>query len=162
MSKSQQLQIRVTSAQKSALRRLAGRAGLDMSSYVLARALPQAGARFRELVGALTREENMRFTLAALHDLLAEIAPAEFRDAVAEVDLEGLSPFLRNYVAAMVEHAASRKGQTPPPWVRGVEPMDEPYFAVPFPRLRPHLLRSAPVAFKRRNLFVDSTVGDRV
>jgi hypothetical protein len=27
---------------------------------------------------------------------------------------------------------------------------------------RPHLLKEAPVAFKRRNLFVDSTVGNRV
>jgi len=37
-----------------------------------------------------------------------------------------------------------------------------PWFAVPFPSLRPYLLRVSPVAFKRRNIFIDSTVGDRV
>lgn len=162
MSKSQQLQIRVTPAQKAALRRLAGRAGLDMSSYVLARALPPANARFRKLVGALAQEAERRYTLAELHDLLAGLAPAEFHTAVAEADLEGLSPFARNYVAAMVEQVAGLKGKVPPPWAGRVKPLDEPYFAVPFPRLRAHLLRSSPVAFKRRNLFVDSTVGDRV
>ncbi len=70
MAKSHQLQIRVSAGQKAALRRQARRAGLDMSTYVLARALPA--------------------------------------------------------------------------------------------RLRTYLLRSSPVAFKRRNLFVDATVGDRV
>jgi hypothetical protein len=43
-----------------------------------------------------------------------------------------------------------------------VEPLERPWFAVPFASLRPHLLSAAPIAFKRRNLFVDATVGDRV
>lgn len=62
----------------------------------------------------------------------------------------------------MIEHAAHQKGEAPPDWVHEVEPLDRPWFAVPFTRLRPYLLRAAPVAFKRRNLFVDATVGDRV
>lgn len=160
--KSAQLQVRVTPTQKAALKRLARRAGLDVSSYVLSRALPDGPARFRAMLDEFRRGADRRFVLAEINDLLTELTPAPFSDAVADVDLRGLSPLLQNYVAAMVEHAASRKGVTPPPWARDVEPMDEPYFAVPFPRLRPHLLRAAPVAFKRRNLFVDSSVGDRV
>jgi hypothetical protein len=38
----------------------------------------------------------------------------------------------------------------------------EPSFATEPPGLRLHLLRSAPVAFMRRNLFVDASIGDRV
>ena len=161
-AKSTQLQIRITPAQKAALRRLARAAGQDVSVYVLSRALPDARARFGEIVGALRRGADRRFVLAELNDLLTELAPAEFRDAVADADLRGLSPLAQNYVAAMVEQAAARKRELPPVWTRKVEPMDEPYFAVPFPRLRPHLLRATPVAFKQRNLFVDSSVGDRV
>jgi hypothetical protein len=81
---------------------------------------------------------------------------------VTDVDLTGLTPLAANYVAAMVEEAASQKREAAPHWTRDVEPLEVPYFAVPFLRLRPHLLRDAPVAFKRRNLFVDATIGDRV
>jgi uncharacterized protein (DUF1778 family) len=160
--KSQQLQIRVTRDQKAALKRLARRAGVDVSSYVLSRALPPNRSRIAEILPALLREEERRYALAELNDFLSALASAEFRDAVADVELEGLPSLMQNYVAAMVEHAANQKGEAPPGWVRDIEPLEEPYFAVPFPRLRPYLLRAAPVAFKRRNIFVDSTVGDRV
>lgn len=160
--KSTQLQIRVSSAQKAALKRLARDAGLDVSSYVLSRVLPDARARFHEILGALRRGADRRFALAELNDFLSGLPAAEFAEAVVDVPRLRLSPLLRNYVAAMVEHAAGRNGVAPPSWVRDVEPMDEPYFAAPFPRLRPYLLRAAPVAFKRRNLFIDASLGDRV
>lgn len=161
-TKSQQLQVRLTPRQKAALKRQARRAGLDVSSYVLSRVLPAARSRFDEILRALRAEESPSFALAELNDFLHELGPAEFPEAVADVELEGLSDFLRNYVAAMVEQAANQKRQAPPPWVCDVAPLEEPYFAVRFSSLRPHLLRAAPIAFKRRNIFVDSAVGDRV
>jgi uncharacterized protein (DUF1778 family) len=161
-TKSQQLQIRVTPAQKAALKRAARRARLDVSSYVLSRLLPPARSRVLEIVAALRRGDEPRPVLADLNDLLSGLAPAPFAGVVGDLDLDGLSPYLQNYVAAMVEQAATQKGIGPPPWTRDIEPLDEPHFAVPFVRLRPYLLRAAPVAFKRRNLFVDATVGDRV
>jgi hypothetical protein len=161
-AKSEQLQIRVTPGQKAALKRLARRAGVDVSSYVLSRALPSGRSRIASILSGLRREEDRRYALADLNDLLSGLAPAGFREAVAQLEPVGLEPLFRNYVAAMVEQAASRKGEPPPAWARDVEPLEEPYFAVPFPRLRPHLLRSSPAAFKRRNIFVDAAVGDRV
>ena len=160
--KTEQLQIRVTPLQKQALKRRARRAGLDVSAYVLARALPTASVRFAELLAELRRADQPRFTLAAIHDFLAGLGAADLAAAVADADLQGLSPFLSNYVAAMVEQAAHLRKVAPPAWARQVEPLEEPYFAVPFASLRPYLLAVSPVAFKRRNLFVDSTLGDRV
>jgi hypothetical protein len=157
-----QLQIRVTPAQKAALKRLARRAGLDVSGYVLARALSDTHARFLAVLGELRRQEDHRFALAEINEFLTALPPAEFGEAVGDADVRGLSPLLQNYVAAMIEQVASRHGTTAPAWVREVDPIDEPYFAVPFPRLRPYLLRAAPVPFKQRNLFVDSSLGDRV
>jgi hypothetical protein len=81
---------------------------------------------------------------------------------VAAAELDDLSPYLQNYLAAMVELASQQKGVAPPAWTRNVEPLEEPHFATELPGLRLHLLRSAPVAFKRRNLFVDASIGDRV
>jgi uncharacterized protein (DUF1778 family) len=161
-AKTQQLQIRVTPEQKVALKRQARRAGQSVSTYVLTRALPAARHRFDELLRALRDEEQRRFALAELSDLLAGLTPVELPDAVVEAELRGLSPYLQNYVAAMVEQAAHQKNVDPPAWVRDVEPMDEPHFAVSLSSLRLHLLRAAPVPFKRRNIFVDSAVGDRV
>lgn len=160
--RSAQLQIRVTPAQKATLKRRARQAGLDVSRYVLARALPDPRAGFQTILEQLRREADRRFALAELNDFLTALPRSDFHDAVDEADLSGLAPLVQNYVAAMVEHAGSLKRIPPPPWAAAIEPLDEPYFAVAFPRLRPHLLRAAPVAFKRRNLFVDASVGDRV
>ena len=160
--KSQHLQIRVTPQQKAALKRRAGQAGQDMSTYVLSRALPPGQARFDEVLRALRDEPSHRFALAELSDLLSTLAPAEFPDVVGQADLGDLSPFLQSYVAAMVDEGASQKGVFPPAWTADVHGIDEPYFATRLRGLRLHLLRSSPVPYKRRNLFVDATVGDRV
>ncbi len=70
--------------------------------------------------------------------------------------------YFRNYVAAMVELATHRQDVPPSEWVRDVEPLETPRFATPPAGLRLHLLRTAPVSFKRRNIFIDSSIGDRV
>ena len=161
-TKTQQLQIRVSPEQKSALARLARRAGQDVSAYVLSRALPSAALRFAEILAALGEAKRRRFALAELNDLLAELAPRELAEVTGQAELRGLSPYLQNYVAAMVELAAQRKRIAPPAWVCDVPPLEEPHFATPLEGLRLHLLRASPVPFRRRNLFVDSSVGDRV
>jgi hypothetical protein len=161
-AKSQQLQIRVTPRQKAVLKRLARAAGLDVSAYVLSRALPPAGLKFAAILARLGDGEDRRYALAELNDFLTALAPAELPEAVAHADLRKRSPFLRNYVAAMVEHASHQKRVAAPSWTAEVEPLELPYFATTLESLRPHLLRASPVPFKRRNIFVDATVGDRV
>jgi hypothetical protein len=161
-AKTQQLQIRVTPEQKSALGRRAHRAGQDVSSFVLSRALPSAALRFDELLSELGDADRPRFALAELNDLLTGLARRELAEVTADADLRGLSPYLQNYVAAMVELAAQQKGAVPPPWVREIRPLEEPHFATPLAGLRLHLLQASPVPFRRRNIFVDSSLGDRV
>lgn len=122
----------------------------------------RASVRFEETVRALADAAETRYVLAELNDILAELAPVEFSDAVAHCDLAGLTLFLQNYVAAMVEHAATSKGVPPPSWTQAIEALEEPHFASPLRIHRLHLLRASPVAFKRRNIFVDASVGARV
>ena len=162
VAKTQQLQIRVSPAEKARLKRLASRAGQDVSAYVLSRVLSPDADRLAALLGALRRAHDRRFVLAELNDLLTALAPVQFHDAVARADPGTLSPLLRNYVAAMVEQAAGQKGVESPEWVREIAPLDEPHFGADLESLRMYLLRAAPVAFKRRNIFVDAAVGDRV
>jgi hypothetical protein len=159
--KTQHLQIRVTPQQKSALQRQAAVAGYDLSGYVLARLVPPRADRFGILLRELASGDH-RFVLAELNDFLTECPPALFAAAVSEATLGLLAPYLQNYVAAMVEQAAERKGVSPPAWTGDVAALPAPHFVTPMASLRAHLLRSAPVPFKRRNIFVDSAIGARV
>ncbi|MEO8335645.1 MAG: hypothetical protein ABI664_11770 [bacterium] len=160
--KSQHLQIRVTRAQKSAMRRQAREAGLDVSAYVLSRVLPADEERFAGILRALHVSGDERFALAALNDFLTALSPTRFGAAVGQVTLDRLSPLYRNYVAAMVEQAAGQKTVAPPSWTRDVAPLSQPYFATPLASQRLYLLQTSPIPFRRRNLFVDAAVGSRV
>jgi len=161
-AKSSQLQIRVSSAEKAAIQRAARRAGLGMSAYVLARVLPAAARRFQELTAAARDPESARFALAELNSWLAGLGAGELREAVASAPLPGLTPYLANYVAAMVEYACARHDVAPPAWTRSIAPLAEPVFGSALTSLRLHLLTRSPAPFRRRNIFVDATVGDRV
>jgi uncharacterized protein (DUF1778 family) len=161
-SKHSQLQIRVSKAEKAAIRRAAERAGMDMSAYVLSRVLPAAARAFETAVKALTGPEAPSFALAELNALLSRLTAAELREAVAGRLPVELSPFLANYVAAMVESACAQRGVPLPNWTRAIAPLDEPAFGSPLQRLRLHLLTHSPAPFRRRNIFIDSSLGERV
>lgn len=161
-AKSEQLQIRVSPVEKAAIQRAARRAGMDMSAYVLARVLPAPARRFQELTAASQDSRGERFALAELNSWLAGLGPGEIQDAVASPPASGLTPYLANYVAAMVEHACAQRGVSPPAWARAIPPLAEPVFGSGLISLRLHLLTHSPAPFRRRNIFIDSTVGDRV
>ena len=142
---------------------MAEQAGQDISTFVLSRALPPAKLRFQELVRALRDDGKDRsYWIAELNDLLTGLTAHALPDCVAEADLRTHSPFVANYIAAMVEQAAERKGCRAPSWTQYVDALEEPWFAADLKSLRPWLLASSPVPFKRRNLFVDAGIGDRV
>jgi hypothetical protein len=135
---------------------------MDVSSYVLTRALAPARLRFTELVRTLGESQEDRYVLAALNDLLGSLAPMELPEAVKDADVSRLSPFLANYVAAMVEQSSYTAATAPPAWVQRVLPLEKPHFTERMKSLRLHLLGASPVPFKKRNIFVDSGVGNRV
>lgn len=63
----------------------------------------------------------------------------------------------------MVEQAAHLKGALrPPPWTSAVAPLAQPVFVTPWMSLRAHLLLESPIPFRRRNIFIDASIGDRV
>ena len=161
-TRSAHLQIRVTPGEKETLKRLAQAASQDLSSYVLGRALPSNRLRFEEILRSLGEEEDHRFALAELNDFLTALAPVELPDALEDADVTRLPPFVRNYVAAMVEQAVHLKNVPPPAWASRVAPLEVPHFATTLKSLRLHLLGASPVPFKRRNIFVDASVGARV
>jgi hypothetical protein len=67
-----------------------------------------------------------------------------------------------NYLAGAIELASRRRGLPPPPWTTEVRIPAEPAFGSALTSVRLHLLTRAPVALRRRNLFVDASLDDRV
>ena len=160
--KTSQLQIRVTARQKAAIRRAAKRARVGMSTWVLQKLMPDENEEFKDIVRQLANEGSPSIALAHLSDYLSELGSGDFPRAVVELPRCELSDLLENLVAAMVEYTALRVGRGAPSWTREIEPLAEPYFASALESLRFHLLTCSPPVYRRRNLFVDATVGDRV
>jgi hypothetical protein len=161
MPKTAQLQIRVTPAEKAALRRAARRAGMDTSAYVLSRALSEPSARFQAAVRACGIPGSERLALAELGMLLATWTAPELRAAVASPAADGLPAWVAAYVASLVELACDRKGERPPAWTEEALPLPTPLFGSSLLSLRVHLLIRSPPPFRRRNIFIDASLGDR-
>ena len=157
--KAAQLQIRVTAAEKAAIQRLARRAGMDMSAYVLARVLESPASRFAAHVEACQDTESLGHGLAELNSFLSGLSAPELADAVATAPAVKLSAYAANYVAAMVEYACQKQCVALPAWTRAVEPLTLPVFASALQSLRLHLLTHSPPPFRRRNIFIDSSLG---
>lgn len=162
MTKSAQIQLRVTPAEKAELVRRARALGVDLSAYMLERLLPPRALRFRALTRSLSAPETRSAVFAELHDLLATTGKHDFLPVTELASLGRLPAVIENQLAAMVETRAAQLGVPPPPWVHDVPRLAEPWFASELLSLRVHLLTHSPPAFRRRNLFVDSTIGDRV
>ncbi|MBI4904677.1 MAG: hypothetical protein HY820_13635 [Acidobacteria bacterium] len=113
---------------------------------------------FQRLASQL-RDEQPAYILAEMNDLLTKASGPEIEGVSAAPIAD---PYLANYVAAMVEQAAHLRGVRPPLWTSGVAPLARPVFATPWMSLRAHLLLESPVPFRRRNIFIDATIGDRV
>lgn len=161
-AKSSQLQVRVSTEQKVAIVRAAKQAGLDMSAYILSRTLPRTTARFATLCASCRDPEQARFALAELNSWLAGLGATELLQSVMPEPPADLDAFHRNYVAAMVEFACEREDVALPAWTRSIPPLTRPVFGSELLSLRLHLLTHSPAPFRRRNIFIDSTVGSRV
>ena len=160
--RSAQLQIRVTPAEKAQIARAARRAGIGMSEYVLAMALPNQDAQWRDWLRQLVDSGGAKIVLAGLSAWLAGLGARELPGAIEAPPPRELAEFHANYLAAMAELSCSARGVAAPAWTRAVPALARPAFASVLASLRLHLLAHSPAPFRRRNLFVDTTVGGQV
>jgi uncharacterized protein (DUF1778 family) len=159
----QYLQIRVTAAEKAVIKCASEKAGTDMSRWILDRVLPAPQREFQQWAKLLaTAEENSRFFFAELNDFLFGLDQGRLSEAVSERPEAKFDVYTDAYLAAMVETAAHRKGIDPPAWTAEVPGLPEPAFGTSLPGLRLYLLIHSPPPFRRRNIFIDASIGDRV
>lgn len=161
-NKASQLQIRVTDDEKSFIERAARGAGISMSAWIMGKLLPPQELKFGQLLDALCADDHNKFAYAELNDLLSGLSPAAFLDICGTEPNRRLSHYALNYLAAMVELAAVHNGVPPPGWTARIPPLSMPYFGASLMSLRLYLLTHSPAAFRRRNIFIDATLGDRL
>lgn len=161
-SKSLQLQIRISPKEKETIVRYAKIAKMGLSEWVLSKALPPRQQAFQELLAQLNTASNPKYILAQIHDMLTAAGRDEFELMVARPPGVALADYLANYVAAMIEYTAVQKGRKAPSWIRQVPPLKVPAFGSDLKSLRLYLLTHSPPPFRRRNIFIDATVGQRV
>ena len=118
---------------------------------------------FQEYLVQLAQHDQQKLVFAALNDFLSNLPSHEFTLALSPPpQAELLSLYAANYVAAMIELAAHQKGVLAPFWVNDIKPLDEPHFEISLLNLRLYLLTHSPPPFRKRNIFIDASVGDRV
>ncbi len=161
-SKSLQIQIRVSPQEKAAIIRYTKAANMGISQWVLSKALPSSQQAFQGLLGQLKSASNPKYILAQIHDMFNATSADEFECMVAQSPSVILSDYLANYVAAMIEYTAAQKGRKSPSWAAQVPPLEIPVFGSDLKSLQLYLLTHSPPPFRRRNIFIDATVGQRV
>ncbi len=163
--KTEQLQIRISPEQKEFIRKRASESGLEMSAWILSQLFSKLPEKFAKLVHelSLSQSEEQRFLCyAAISDFLHELSETDLASATEQINKEALAHFDAAYLAAMVETACHQKNVQSPQWVRETESLPKPYFGTTLQSLRLHLLINSPPAFRKRNIFIDSSIGDRV
>lgn len=160
--KTEQLQIRVSRSQKLAIKKQAQKAHMNMSNWLLTKALPTAQMSFQDLLAEIAASEMPSFAFAELLELIGPMGADEFESAVSELPEVELDLYWKNYLAATIEHAAAMKRVKAPSWTREMSPLKEPAFGSSLESLKLHLLVNSPPAFIEKNIFIDSSVGDRV
>lgn len=152
--KTAQLQIRVSPAQKAMLERLAAAEGLTVSEFVLRKAQPQGASPQDTRRDAVQNGLGLSNSTSHLALALGALNADGSREATVHADSGFLSPLHANCLAAEVERQAARRGVPAPKWTEAVRPMARPWFAWRLRSLRPHLMRIAPPAYKRRGVYL--------
>lgn len=94
---------------------------------------------FHELRHISAREQLRRAVAVRPPRLAGKFAQGEVADA---------------FLAAQVEYLCHRAGIRPPSWTRdSVYVLEDPWFSLPFPEVRAHLLLDTPTEFRNRNIF---------
>lgn len=136
---------------------------MDISKWALSRLIPGAALTFQEITKELSvGRGDKSFILNELGNFLTSLSKNELHAALSEAPRVPSDFYYANYLAAMVELASNRAGLAAPSWTREIAPLENPQFGSNLPSLRLHLLCNAIPAFRRRNIFVDSSVGGAI
>ncbi len=135
---------------------------MGVSEWVLSHVQSDSRRRLQLLLDDIAGPESEAYALAEVNDLLSRMRKSELELTIRDPLVLPAGAQMQNQIAAMIELAAHRCGAVVPRWVHDIPALEKPAFATSLAGLRLHLLTHSPPPFRRRNLFVDSSLGDRV
>lgn len=137
---------------------------MDISAYLLSKAGLDLRAKWDGLAGDLERadDEKISYVWAAIIDFLTPLSRQDFQDLFANEPAWSLSDFKENYLVGLIERVAQNLNIPAPNWALDVNPLADPYFPEEHPKLRVYLMLHGDPIFRRRNIFIDSSIGGRV
>lgn len=92
----------------------------------------------------------------ALKEFYREMAKTPSRIGIADAPPLTGRPEYDAYLAAVAEVVAGEWGWTAPAWIFDSNRfLSEPYFGMAPPGMRVYLMQQSPIAFRRRNIFVE-------
>lgn len=163
--KTSHIQLRLSPEQKEAIRVAATRANLDMSQWVLNKIFPRPRARLLAIMWQLKSMQDKverHYVLNDLNAFLVSLTKDDLLSAVSEDPSVSLNETMGNYVAAMIEQICVAHNAQAPKWLAERDGLRDPFFGSDLVSLRLYLLSVSPPPFRKRNIFIDSTVGDLV
>ena len=116
------------------------------------------GEAFRDLTAKLASGKSA-YILAELNDLLTATGGDQFDLLCRAIHRR---PVPGELCSRDFERAAHMRRVFPPRWTADIPPLSKPAFAVPWQSLRAHLLLESPIPFRRRNIFINASIGARV
>ncbi len=162
MKKTDFLQIRVTPSEKKILQTHAKKKNMDVTSWVKSRLFHSKQQQFQIILSEIESAEQPREAWAELHDFLTQLSKNEFLSALFDLPRSFQNTFKGNYIAAMIETTAQHKNFSFPAWTKHYMGLETPYFGSTMDSLRLHLLVSSPAPFRKRNIFIDTSIGGRI
>jgi hypothetical protein len=170
--KEELIQIRISKNDKMRLVSLARVSRMTLTAWIESRILPTSLLDewmdlYQETAPDRESKRDITAQLARLNDLLMKLHEADFRQAIAvaprfkeSADME--NKLLFRYISAMIDQACKMRGIEPPSWMDDRPVIEPPFFSSNLSSLRLYLLLAAPVAFRKKSIFVDTTLGGRV
>lgn len=157
------LQIRLSKHEKELIVKAAGANGVNISKWIMQRIMIDKRSQFQSICLKMSKDiTNKSFYLSDLNDYLTNLSANEFLIALDTRPNVKLSISDWNIIVAMIDYAAYKKRAKSPDWLNDVEPLQHPLFATELTTVRQYLLITSPIAFRRRNIFVDTSIGGMV
>lgn len=160
--KNDTIQIRVNLEQKKKLKALAKFYNKNLSELIISKLLTET--LMLDLVNIyndMHDKDNWSFCLAKLNELLQKI-PEQLWEELSEIEPKGLEHKQLAYISALLEQTAFIRKLKKPQWTSSVTALQTPLFASQLKSLQIYLLTVSPLPFRMRNIFIDSSAGDRV
>lgn len=161
MVKDTHIQIRLSSTQKKVVEKNAKTQGLSISQYLLN--LIEKDSSFDKkltiIINEILKNGLDPYLLSEFSILVLDLSNNDLLKLVEKPFSSNCNGLSLNYLLATLETELKRRNLELPEWFGNIKSLKEPWFGTNLKSLRGFLLLNSPLAFRRRNIFIDSLIG---